>query len=235
MGERSRLAVWLFTAAAVVVIIAVAAAPAVVSWRLRAVVAQGLSGTPTISVRVRAQPWAVVTGALGGVAIDVHQAIVGRLPVDRLALRLRDVTVDPGRLLRGDPSALVAVGGGEGEVTLTQRDIETFLAAAKGVRRVVLRLQRGVVAVEGDVTVATLDFRVRMEGRLVVASPTTVDLYVQTLTVSGVEIPQEIGTVLVAGLNPLIALDGLPVPLRIETVAVEDGKVRMTVRVEESS
>jgi len=35
---------------------------------------------------------------------------------------------------------------------------------------------------------------------------------------------------LVSGLNPLISLHGLPVPIRIESVAVEEGKVHMRLR-----
>jgi len=234
MNDRSRLAVWLFTALAVVVIFGVALAPAIQALLLRNVVADSFSGSPQVNVRVQAPPWALVTGSLPAVTIDVRHALLGRLPIERLALRLQDVDVDPARLIRGDPSAVTRVGRGEGEVILTQKDVEAFLATAKSVQRAVLRLEGGVVAVEGDVRLGQLDLRARMEGRLVVASPTTVDLYVQTLTVSGVEIPREIGGVLVSSLNPLISLDQIPFPVRIESVAVEGGQVRLTVRIEVS-
>src|SRR3972149_2739060 len=157
MNARSRLAVWLFTALAVVVILAVALAPTVLSWRLRMAVSRSFAGSPQVSVQ-------------------------GNAP-----------------------------------------------------RRAVLRLDGGVITIEGDVRLGVVDLRVRMEGRLVVASPTTVDLYVQTLTVSGVQIPREIGSVLVSSLNPLITLDGMPVPMRIESVAVEGGQVRLSVRIGETS
>ena len=116
-------------------------------------------------------------------------------------------------------------------VLLRHEDLARYLAAAKGVGRAVVTLASGVVTIEGDVRVGAADLRARLEGRLVVVSPTTVDLHVQTLTVSGVEIPAEIGRVLVSGLNPLITLQGLPVPVRIESVAVEEGKVHMRLRV----
>ena len=235
MNARSRLAVWLFTALAVIVILAVALAPTVLSWRLRTAVARSFAGSPQVSVQVSAAPWAIVTGALDGVTIEARSAIAGRLTIEQLSLRLEDVKVDPGRLLRGDASAITRVGRGEGEVTLAQEDVQTFLASAKGVRRAVLRLDAGVITIEGDVRLGAVDLRVRMEGRLVVASPTTVDLYVQTLTVSGVQIPREIGSVLVSSLNPLITLDGMPVPMRIESVAVEGGQVRLSVRIGETS
>ena len=235
MNDRSRLAVWLFTALAVVVILAVALAPTVLAWRLRAAVASSFAGSPQVSVQVSAAPWAIVTGALDGVTIEVRRAIAGQLPIDHLSLRLEDVDVDPGRLLRGAASAVTRVGRGEGELTLAQEDVQAFLASAKGVQRTVLRLDAGVITIEGDVRLGAVDLRMRIEGRLVVASPTTVDLYVQTLTVSGVQIPREIGSVLVSSLNPLIALDGMPVPLRIESVAVEGGQVRLSVRIGETS
>src|SRR3990172_4249569 len=170
MNARSRLAVWLFTALAVIVILAVALAPTVLSWRLRTAVARSFAGSPQVSVQVNAPPWAIVTGALDALNLNVRRAIAGRLAIEQLSLRL-----------------------------------------------------------------GAVDLRVRMEGRLVVASPTTVDLYVQTLTVSGVQIPREIGSVLVSSLNPLIALEGMPVAMRIESVAVEGGQVRMSVRIGETS
>src|SRR3972149_3336314 len=92
--------------------------------------------------------------ALAGVVIPaVALAIAGRLTIEQLSLRLEDVKVDPGRLLRGDASAITRVGRGEGEVTLAQEDVQTFLASAKGVRRAGLRLGAGGVTVEGDVGV----------------------------------------------------------------------------------
>ena len=95
----------------------------------------------------------------------------------------------------------------------------------------VVTLAGGVVTIEGDVRVGTVDLRARLEGRLVVSSPTTVDLHVQTLTVSGVEIPEEIGRMLGGNLNPLITLRGIPLPVRIESVAADEGQVRIHVRV----
>src|SRR3972149_10986045 len=164
MNARSRLAVWLFTALAVIVILAVALAPTVLSWRLRTAVARSFAGSPQVSVQVSAAPWAIVTGALDGVTIEVRRAIAGRLPIEQLSLRLEDVDVDPGRLLRGDTSVITRVGRGEGEVTLSQEDVQTFLASAKGVRRAVLRLDAGVITIEGDVRLGAVGPRGRMEG-----------------------------------------------------------------------
>src|SRR3990172_4867655 len=99
MNARSRLAVWLFTALAGVVILAVALAPTVLSWRLRMAVARRFAGSPQVSGQVKAPPWAIVTGALDGVTIEARSAIAGRLTIEQLSLRLEDVKVDPGRLL----------------------------------------------------------------------------------------------------------------------------------------
>src|SRR3972149_2956074 len=143
MNARSRLAVWLSPAVAVVVIRAVALAPTVLSWRLRMAVARSFAGSPQVSVQVNAPPWAIVTGALDRLNLDVRRAIAGRLTIEQLSLRLEDVKVDPGRLLRGDAPAITRVGRGEGEVTLAQEDVQTFLASARGGRRAGLRLGGG--------------------------------------------------------------------------------------------
>src|SRR3970040_1842504 len=78
MNARSRLAVSLFTALAVVVIVAVALAPTVLSWRLRMAVARSFAGSPQVSVQVNAPPWAIVTGALDRLNLDVRPAIARR-------------------------------------------------------------------------------------------------------------------------------------------------------------
>jgi hypothetical protein len=235
MDARARLAVWLFTAFAVVLILAVALAPAALAWRLRVGATRSLAGPARVTVRVDAQPWSIVTGRLDAVTLEARRTMAGELTVDRLTLRLQEVRVDPARLWRGQGSPLLQVGRGEGEVVLTQEDLQLFLASTRGVQRAALRLDSGAVTVEGDVRVGAVDLRMRVEGRLVPASPTTVDLYVQTLTVSGVELPREIGSVLVSRLNPLISLDGLPLPLWIRSVAVEGGQVRLHVGVGERS
>ncbi|MDR7474366.1 MAG: DUF2993 domain-containing protein [Armatimonadota bacterium] len=235
MDARARLAVWLFTAFAVVLILAVALAPAVLAWRLRLAVTPSLAGPARVSVHVDAPPWSIITGRLDAVTLEARRAMAGQLPLERLTLRLEEVRVDPTRLWRGEGLPLVQVGRGEGEIILTQEDLRRFLVSARGVQQASLRLDGGAVTVEGDVRVGVVDLRMRLEGRLVPASPTTVDLYVQTLTVSGVELPREIGSVLVSRLNPLISLDGLPLPLWIASVAVEGGEVRVRVGVGERS
>jgi len=235
MSDAARRGTWVVAVVVVAGLTIGVVAPLAVGWRLETVIAQAMGGHPQVDVQVRASPWGLVAGSLIAVDVTARGARLGQLPVSSMILRLRAVEVGFGRLVRGDPGALSRVDRGDGDLVLSRADLEGFLASVKGMQRAEVGLQAGVVTIEGDVRVGSLDLRARLEGRLVVASPTTVDLYVQTLTVSGVEIPREIGGVLVSSLNPLISLEGLPVPLRIESVAVEDDQVRMTVRVVESS
>lgn len=225
-----RLVTWLLVIV-VLVIGAVIVAPAVVAWRVEAAIAQEFPGSASVDVRVRTAPWRLIRGTLDRVEVDARRAPTGGIIADRLSVRLRDVHLDLSRLMLERTLAVARVGDGEGMVVLGHEDLARYLATAKGLGRAVVTLAGGVVTIEGDVRVGVTDLRARLEGRLVVVSPTTVDLHVQTLTVSGVEIPEETGRVLVSGLNPLITLQGLPVPIRIESVAVEEGKVHMRLRV----
>jgi hypothetical protein len=225
-----RLVTWLLV---IVVLVtgAVIVAPALVAWRVEAAIAQELPGTASVDVRVRTAPWRLIRGTLDRVEVEARRALLGEIIADQLSVRLRDVQLDLSRLMLERTLAVARVGDGEGMVVLGHEDVARFLVTARGVGRAVVTLAGGVVTIEGDVRVGTVDLRARLEGRLVVSSPTTVDLHVQTLTVSGVEIPEEIGRVLVSGLNPLITLRGIPLPVRIESVAADEGQVRIHVRV----
>lgn len=225
-----RLVTWLLVIV-VLVIGAVIVAPAVVAWRVEAAIAQEFPGTASVDVRVRTAPWRLIRGTLDSVEVEARRAPTGAIIADQLSIRLRDVHIDISSLMREGVLAGTRVGEGEGMVVLGHEDVERFLATARGVGRPVVTLAGGVVTIEGDVRVGTVDLRARLEGQLVVSSPTTVDIRVQTLTVSGIEIPEEIGRMLVGNLNPLISLHGLPMPIRIESVAVEEGKVHMRLRV----
>lgn len=235
MTRRARWAAGLIAAAAAIVIVALVAAPLVLARRLQSVIAHSLAGTPEVHVQLETAPWRLWRGSVSAMRADVGRAQLGQVPVDRMTLHLRDVEVSLPAVLRGEAGAIRRVGSGDGEILVSREDMERFLDGVKGIRHAAVQLEAGLATIEGDVSVGSLDLRVRLEGRLVVASPTAVDLYVQTLTVSGVQIPKEIGGVLASSLNPLLALEGFPVPLRIESVAVDHGQVRMVVRVGETS
>ncbi len=225
-----RLVTWLLVIV-VLVIGAVIIAPIVVAWRVEAAIAENFPGTTDVDVRVRTAPWRLIRGTLDSVEVEARRALLGEIIADQLSVRLRDVQLDLSRLMLERTLAVARVGDGEGMVVLGHEDVARFLATARGVGRPVVTLAGGVVTIEGDVRVGTVDLRARLEGRLVVSSPTTVDIRVQTLTVSGIEIPEEIGRMLVGNLNPLITLRGIPLPVRIESVAADEGQVRIHVRV----
>ncbi len=235
MSKRARWGAGVAAVVAAAVVVVIVAAPAVLAWRLESAIADSLAGAPEVHVQLDTAPWRVWGGSVSAMDVEVRRARLGQVPVDRMVLHLRDVDVNLPRAVRGEAGALERVAGGAGEIVLSRDDMERFLDGVKGIRHAAVQLEAGLATIEGDVSVGSLDLRVRLEGRLVVASATAVDLYVQTLTVSGVQIPKEIGGVLASSLNPLLALEGLPVPVRIESVAVEHGQVRMVVRVEGTS
>lgn len=229
--SRSRLAVWLLAGAAAAVVIATVVIPGVIAGRLEGALRSALPGG-RISVRVQGPPWRQLAGSFTVLQIEALGAEVNQLRVERLFLRLGDTRVPLGPLFRGGTLSVRSAAGGEGQITLTRENVQQYLSRSKGVQSPTVTMEGGVITIEGDVRVGELDLRARIVGRLVIASPRTVDLHVQELTVSGVEIPREVGALLVASFNPLINLESLPVPARVSSVAVESGQVTLVIRVD---
>jgi hypothetical protein len=228
--SRARPAIWLLVILAVLVVVATLVIPAILSWRLESALRESLGGR--VSTRVAGVPWRLLRGSFDRLEVDTRGIVINHLPVERLYLTLGHARVDLGLLFRENRLLLRSAAGGEGQVTLTRENIEQYLAAAKSVQRATVALEQGLITIEGEVRVGELDLRARLVGRLEIASPRTVDLHIQELTVSGVEIPREVGALLVASINPLINLEGLPFPARVSSVAVEGGQATMMVRVE---
>jgi len=226
-----RLAVWLLAVVAVAAVVAALGVPAVLASRVEAVLRDDLGGG-RVSVRVRGAPWRLLAGRLTVLEIEARGGEVNQLRAERIFLRLGDVRVPLGPLFREGTLNVRSASGGEGQITLTRENVEQYLSRSKGVARPTVAMEQGLLTIEGDVRVGELDLRARIVGRLVIASPRTVDLHVQELTVSGVEIPREVGALLVASFNPLINLEGLPVPARVSSVATEGGQVTIMVRVD---
>lgn len=229
--RRTRSALWLLAVAVAVAVLAMVAIPGVIAARLEGALRPTLPGG-RISVRVQGPPWRLLAGSFTVLQIEALGAEINQLRVQRLFLRLGDTRVPLGPLFRGGTVSVRSAAGGEGQITLTRENVQQYLSRSKGVQRPSVTMEEGVIIIEGDVRVGELDLRARIVGRLVIASPHTVDLHVQELTVSGVEIPREVGALLVASFNPLINLEGLPVPARVSSVAVEGGQVTMMVRVD---
>ncbi|HEV8340042.1 MAG TPA: DUF2993 domain-containing protein [bacterium] len=228
--SRWRPLLWPVIILAALAVVATLVIPEILSWRLESALRESLGGR--VSVRVAGVPWRLLAGSFDTLGMEARGIAVNQLPVARLALRLSDARVDLPVLFRENRLVLQSASGGEGAVTLTRENVEQYLAAAKSIQSATVSLEEGLITIEGNVRVGELDLRARLVGRLEIASPTTVDLQVQELTVSGVEIPREVGALLVASINPLINLAGLPVPARISSVAVEGGEATMTVRVD---
>ncbi len=233
MASRSpsRLALWLLAVLAAAVVIGAVVIPGVIAGRLERILSSAFLGG-RVSVRVQGPPWRVLAGSFSTLEVEAAGAEVNQLQLERLFLRLSDVRVPLRPLFRGGTLSVQSAGGGAGDITLTRENVAQYLSRSRGMQRPTVTMQQGVITIEGDVRVGELDLRARLVGRLVIASPRTVNLHVQELTVSGVQIPREVGALLVATVNPLINLEGLLFPARVSSVAVEGGQVTIVVRVD---
>ncbi len=215
--------------------------PSVVAWRLEHT--SPLSGNGASSlVEVSGSP-GVLSGRLDRVNIRMGGAKVGDLPADEISLHLHNVVLDVPRLLVRKELVVSRMGTGDGIIVLSKENLQDFLASVWGVQNMVVTLENDMVIIEGDARALALGQRslgprdplappsARLEGRLMVSSPTTIGLQVQTLTLRGLVAPLDIRNALVSRLNPLITLRGLPVLARIRSVAVREGTVRLILQV----
>lgn len=217
---------WPALALAAIVAIPVLAFPQVVAWRLKASLSNDLHAQ-SVRVSLRGGLTSAVTGRFSRFALDARRGVGDGLPFDILRAEFTDVDLDVGAALRRGELVVTRVGGGEASITLTEEDVQRYLADAKGVAGARVRLAGGVVAVGGNITILTHQIDVQLRGRLVTA-PRQVSLRVDMLSISGLALPPEIANALVASVNPLLTADQLPLPVRFTGADVADGRLHVT-------
>lgn len=217
---------------ALVALVALGSVPLVLSWRLEAAIARSLPGSPPVRANVTGVPTALVGGRFQRIDIEVRSATVGEVPVSRMTLRLNGVVLDTSRLIMDGALVISHIEGGRGEVEITEEDLKRFLVEKKDVRNPTVSFTPNRVTVEADVRVLGADLRVRLEGSLVVSSPTTVDLRLHALSIGTFSVAGDLGNTLAAAVNPVVRLQGLPVPARIESVVIEKEIARVVLRVD---
>jgi hypothetical protein len=118
---------------------------------------------------------------------------------------------------------------GPGQVVLRvhERDLAKYLEG-KGIRNARVRLREGRLMLEGTVLLLNAQVLVTIEGDLSVRNGREVVLTVQTLAIGGVGMPEEVATVLLAQVNPLLTVEHLPVPVRLREITAEHGILTLT-------
>lgn len=178
-----------------------------------------------VSVRATGGPLAIVQGRLARLRVRARDAKVDGTTVDALTLDLRGVSVDPGRAFRGD-LVLRDVDGGRAVLVIGETHLREYLES-RGVQGAAVQLDDGTVRVTGRVTILNALVEVTLRAGLVIRDGRRLDLDVQELRVSGLDVPRDVGNALASSVNPILTAPQQPVRLRFTGVGVAAGTARL--------
>ncbi len=200
--------------------------PALVARQVAATVRPHLGPGGTVAVTVRATPWGLAAGRLGRVTVTAADVRLGELVAQRMTARLDDV-----RVARADGGWRVArVTSGETTIEIGPQAVQRLLEA-RGVARAQVEITPDAVVATGEVRlgVALLPLRVRA----LPYSATGQDLRFRIVTfeVGGAQVPPALAETIAGAVQPPIALDGLPWPVRVSRVDLAAGGIRLVARV----
>lgn len=207
------------------VILVVIAPAAILSWHLsnglrRDTRAQGAA------VRVFAGPVGIFTGRVWRLQFTVRRASFEGATAREMRGTLRNVTLDLTQAAGGH-LAVRDIGGGRIVVIVDEADVQRYLADARDVRGARVRLDDELVTITGTVNVLNSSFPIQVTSKLAIDQGALV-LRVETLSISGVTIPSDLGNVLMTAVNPLLVAPREPVPVRFTGVRVDDGRAVIT-------
>ncbi len=203
------------------------AIPGWVQWQVGAALRRSIPAD-SVKVRIQGRPDAVLAGHLARLSVEIRRATVDGLPVEGFSATLSGVELETTGVLHTGPVTIRHIGGGQALLILTQEGLQRYLEQAKGMKGARVRLADGVMTLEGTIMVLQSEIQTTVRGRFVIQDGRQVLLQVQSFSISGVALPEGIGEVLIAPLNPLLTVDHLSLPLRLLTVTIDNGQLVLT-------
>ncbi len=210
----------------VAVVLIIVAPAAILSWELSVGLRRDLRARDA-AVRVRAGPLGLVTGRVGRLDFRAREAVLSGLDVSEVHGSLVGVTLDPAQAWRGHLVVRSATGGSV-TVVVRDADLERHLISTRGMRTARVRMDDGIVAINGTVVALNSAVDVAVRARLSVADRRHLVLRIAALTIGGVTIPADVGNVLAAAVNPVLTAPQTPVPLTLTGVLVDNGRAVIT-------
>lgn len=209
------------------VLVGEAAIPGAVGTRLEKAMARSVDEVESIRVYIRTFPaLAVAFGRVDLLRIDARNVTMGGLRVQRLFVDVRHADVDVSAMLRGERVGLRRVGKGDVTVILAESDLNAYLHSRDGIlRALAVKLRPGVATVAGHVNVLGIKVDIVLDGRFVVEGGMRLRYVVDRLRVGNAVIPEVIKDELMGAVDLSVDVSGLPVPVVLREVNVQDGVV----------
>lgn len=201
--------------------------PGAVSTRLERAIVASVDEVESVRVHVRTFPAvAVALGRIDSLRLDARNIVVNGLRVQRLFLDARHAEIDVSSVLHGGRLDVRRVGRGDVTVMLAEDDLNAYFHSRDGILRLLtVRLRRDVATVSGSASVlgAKVDFG--LEGRFVVRGDTRLAYVVDRVTVGHAVVPEVIKSGLLRNVDLSVDVSGLPIPVALRDVSVQDGVV----------
>lgn len=223
-----RRAVWL--------LIGIAALAALWSWVPSVLVRHQLVasiraqlGTPgQLAIRARTTAWSLARGRVDRLEIEARNLSLGQLTARRFRAEMAGVEMAGS----GQGSwAIRSVESGGAELEIGQPDLERLLAA-RGVGDPAATIDADGITATGMLRAGPVAGPARVSGQFYAVSGTDLHFRVTSLAVNGMELPPALANaVLAVASQPILSLRGLPVPVQIERVISEAGRVVVYARV----
>lgn len=208
-------------------LVAEAAIPGVVGVRLERAIAKGVEGVDSVHVYLRTFPaLALAAGRVDLLRIDARNLIVSGLRVQRLFVDVEGADIDVRGVLRGRGLQLRDVRQSNLTVIVAEDDLNAYLHSRDGMLNALsVRLRPGAASVDGRVTLLGLGVDVALDGRFVVEGGARLRYVVDKFRVGGAVVPEIIKNELVKRVDLSLDVSGLPVPVVLREVSVQDGVV----------
>lgn len=198
--------------------------PAFVEARAEQAIAASFDRVQTLDVDVDVSPIGLVEGRLDALRVRGEGLMLRGLRLSRLDARLRDVALDLRGLLLRNGVRLNDIREGEARAVIVEDALAAYLARDKGLEDVSVRLGDGTVTVSGRARVLEMSVVATVTGRFVVAGDALL-LRSDTLTIRGITLRGPVADALIDRLNPILESRDLGLPLRLERVETQPGRL----------
>ncbi len=201
----------------------------VVERQIAAVLRARLEASGPVTVRARTTLAALAQKRIERIDIEARGVRLGDLAADRLTAVLEGVA------FRRAPDGVVVIASiraGSAEIEITEDDLERYLSA-RGVDTPSVHIDRTAVTATGGMRVGPVLATARLRGQFYTADGRDLYFRVASLDVSGMDVPRALAdTVLAIAAQPVVSVRHLPVPVRIDRIDAEAGRVVVHARAE---
>ncbi|MBM3469844.1 MAG: DUF2993 domain-containing protein [Armatimonadetes bacterium] len=223
-----RRAVWLLVGIAALAALWWWVPSSLVQHQLAASIRAQISSPGQLKVKARTTALSLARGHVDRLEIEVRDLPLGKASARRFRARLAGVEMaGPGQ----GGAAVRSVESGSAELEIGPPDLERLLAA-HGIADPAVTIDADGVTATGMVHAGPFGGPARIRGQFYAVSGTELHFRVTSLVVKGEELPPMLANaVLILASQPILSLNGLPVPVRIERVVSEPGRIVVSAQV----